>query len=355
MADGREGNQDRTIKKLLLVTNSLLLCIGSSAGPLVMRLYFIRGGHRVWLTSFLENAGFPVMFFPLAVSYIRRRRLSSAETEKPTIISMKPPVLVASVMIGILSGLDDYFYAYSLARLPVSTNALVVSTQLGFTAFFALVLVRQRFTVYSVNAVILLSIAAGILALHTSGDRPRGESTKEYVMGFVMTILAAALHGVILPLIELLYKKTKQPLTYSLVMEIQLVTTFFATLFCAVGMIVNNDFKVIPREARDFKHGEGNYYVVLVGSAILWQAFFMGAIGVIFCASSLLSGILIAVMLPVTEVLAVVFFKEKFQPEKGVSLLLSIWGFVSYFYGEIKQTTKLNSTTTEETELSRST
>ena len=66
----------------------------------------------------------------------------------------------------------------------------------------------------------------------------------------------------------------------------------------------------------------------------------MGAVGVIFCASSLLSGIVIAVLLPVTEVLAVISYREKFQAEKGVALALSLWGFVSYFYGEIKDDKK---------------
>lgn len=76
--------------------------------------------------------------------------------------------------------------------------------------------------------------------------------------------------------------------------------------------------------------------MVLVFSAIVWQGFFLGAIGIIFCASSLLSGIVIAVLLPVTEILAVIFYHEKFQAEKGVALALSLWGFVSYFYGERK-------------------
>ena len=98
--------------------------------------------------------------------------------------------------------------------------------------------------------------------------------------------------------------------------------------------------QVIPREARDYELGETKYYYVLVWSAITWQFFFLGAIGVIFCASSLLSGIIIAVFLPVTEVLAVIFYKENFQAEKGVALVLSLWGFVSYFYGEIKQERK---------------
>jgi len=99
--------------------------------------------------------------------------------------------------------------------------------------------------------------------------------------------------------------------------------------------------QVIPREARDFKLGETKYYVVLVWSAIMWQFFFLGAIGVIFCASSLLSGIIIAAFLPITEILAVIVYKEKFQAEKGVALVLSLWGFVSYFYDEIKEAKKM--------------
>ncbi|XP_027355900.1 purine permease 1-like [Abrus precatorius] len=356
MADRRVEAQDRALKRFLLIINCLLLSIGTCGGPLVMRLYFLRGGHRVWLSSFLETVGFPVMLIPLTVSYLRRRRrLSSGEPQKPKMISMKLPLFIASAFVGILTGLDDYLYAYGVARLPVSTSALIIATQLGFTAFFALLLVRQKFTAYSVNAVVLLTVGAGVLALHASGDRPNGESTKDYVSGFITTLMAAALYGFVLPLIELVYKKTKQPITYSLVMEIQFVMSLFATLFCGVGMFINNDFKAIPREARNFKHGEGNYYVVLVASAIMWQAFFLGTIGVIFCSSSLLSGILIAVFLPITEVLAVIFYKEKFQAEKGVSLLLSVWGFVSYFYGEIKQAKKMKkmNSSSVETELSQ--
>ena len=98
---------------------------------------------------------------------------------------------------------------------------------------------------------------------------------------------------------------------------------------------------MIPREANDFELGKAKYYAILCASALLWQCFFLGAIGVIFCASSLLSGVIIAALLPVTEVLAVVFYKEKFQAEKGVALVLSLWGFTSYFYGEFKVAKKL--------------
>ncbi|GKE06339.1 purine permease 1 [Tanacetum coccineum] len=254
---------------------------------------------------------------------------------------MRPRLFFAVAFIGVITGLDDYLYAYGVARLPISTSALILAPHLAFLAFFAYILVKQKFTPYSVNAVVLLTVGAGVLALHTSNDRPKGESKKEYTLGFVMTVAAGLLYGFVLPLIELTYNKAKQEITYTLVVEIQMVMCFFATAFCMIGMIANGDFKVIPREANDFELGKAKYYAILCASALLWQCFFLGAIGVIFCASSLLSGVIIAALLPVTEVLAVVFYKEKFQAEKGVALVLSLWGFTSYFYGEFKVEKKL--------------
>lgn len=230
------------MKKALLVLNSILLSIGTSGGPLVMRLYFIHGGKRVWLSAFLETAGFPLMLPPLAAAYIYRRR-QSKKTSSAAVISMKPRLFLAAAVIGTLTGVDDYLYAYGVARLPISTSALIIASQLAFTAVFAFLLVRQKFTAYSINAVVLLTAAAGVLAMHASGDRPAGESFKQYVVGFVMTLGAAALYGFVLPLTELVYKKTKQ-ITYSLVMEFQFVMCFFASLVCCIGMIIDNDFKV---------------------------------------------------------------------------------------------------------------
>ncbi|XP_057773032.1 purine permease 3-like [Salvia miltiorrhiza] len=332
-----EENQSSSaaaMKKVYLIINCLILAVGNCGGPLIMRLYFVRGGKRIWFSSWLETGGWPVTLIPLLVAYTRRRGTDTR------LFFMRPRVFAAAAVIGTMTGLDDYMFAYGVARLPVSTSSLLIATQLAFTAAFAFVLVRQRFTAYTVNSVVLLTLGAVVLGLHTSGDRPEGESNREYLMGFFLTLLAAGLYGLILPLIELTYKRANQPLTYTLVMEIQLVMCFFATAFCTVGMIVNKDFQAISREAKAFELGETRYYVVAVCSAIIWQCFFLGAIGVIYYSSSLLSGIVITVLLPATEVLAVIFYHERFQAEKGISLFLSLWGFVSYFYGDIKHNKK---------------
>ncbi|KAL7140097.1 hypothetical protein ABFS83_09G098400 [Erythranthe nasuta] len=329
------------MKRVFLIINCIILAVGNCGGPLIMRLYFVHGGKRIWFSSWLETGGWPIILAPLLVSYTRRRRSATA-SGKAELFVMKPRVFLAAAVIGVLTGFDDYLYAYGVAKLPVSTSALIVASQLAFTAVFAFLMVKQEFTAYSVNAVVLLTLGAVVLGLHTSGDRPEGESSKEYMLGFFLTVAAAALYGFILPAVELTYKKAKQAVSYTLVLEMQLVMCVFATSFCTIGMLVNNDFQAIAREARAYELGETKYYIVVVWSAIVWQCFFLGAIGVIFYSSSLLSGIVITVLLPATEILAIIFYHEKFQAEKGLSLFLSLWGFISYFYGEMKKNKNKN-------------
>ncbi|XVF01528.1 hypothetical protein REPUB_Repub04eG0096600 [Reevesia pubescens] len=327
----REEKMSKGLKRLLLVLNCFMLGLGNVGGPLMMRLYFLKGGKGVWISSCLETSGWPFIILPLIVSYFYRRRKEGPPTK---IFFIKPPTFIASVVLGVLTGVDDFLYAFGVARLPISTTALIISTQLAFTAGFAFLLVKQKFTSFTINAIFLLTIGAVVLALHTSSDRPANESKQQYFLGFFMTLGASALYGFVLPAIELTYKKAKQTITYSLVMEMQMVMSFSATAFCTIGMLFHKDFQAIPREASEFELGQSTYYVVLVFNAVLWQCFFMGAVGVIFCGSSLLSGILIAALLPVTECLAVLFYHEKFQVEKALSLVLSLWGSVYYFYGE---------------------
>lgn len=59
-----------------------------------------------------------------------------------------------------------------------------------------------------------------------------------------MSLGASALYGFVLPLMELTCRKSKQVITYTRVMEMQLVISFFATAFCTIGMLINHDFMV---------------------------------------------------------------------------------------------------------------
>ncbi|CAN1141721.1 Purine permease 3 [Linum perenne] len=336
-SEKKEGSgMSKSMKKTLLLVNCVILSLGSAIGPLVLRLYFVKGATGVWIPAGLETAGWPIIIFPLIASYIYRRGRNGPKMTRVSFITWR--LALASAVLGILTGLDDFLYASGVNYLPVSTSALVIASQLAFTACFAFLLVRQSFTAFSVNAIVLLCMGSGVLALNTSSDRPPHVTSAQYFKGFFMTVGAAVLYGFVLPAVEFTYKKADQSITYTLVLEMQMVISFFATSFNVVGMIIHKEIQEMPREAAKFElGGKVGYCLVLVAVALVWQCFFLGAVGVVSCGSSLLSGVLIATFLPITEILAVFIYNEQFGPQKAVALVLSLWGFVSYFYGEYKQ------------------
>jgi drug/metabolite transporter (DMT)-like permease len=239
--DGAGNNNKSRLMVFLTILNITFCAFGMTGGPLLARLYFIKGGTREWLTSFLQTAGFPILLFPMYLSYLNRRRHDPA----PRFFLSTWRLFLACAVLGLLTGVDDYLYAYGLSFLPASTSSLLASTQLVFTALFAFLIVKQRFTPFSLNSVALMTVGAVMLGLHASSDRPSGETNADYYKGFFLTLGCAALYGLILPLIELTYRKVNQQITYSLVIEMQLVMGAFATLFCAIGMIFAKDFQVL--------------------------------------------------------------------------------------------------------------
>lgn len=230
------------MKKLIfLIFNIIMLSIGNCGGPLISRLYFIHGGQRIWIPSVLQTVGCPVILIPLAIAYFQRRKIQGPEAK---IVFITRQEFIASAGVGIIVGLDGYLNSWGPAKLPVSTSTLINATQLAFTALFAVLIVKQKLTAYSTNSVVLLIAGAATLALRANGDRPAGESAKDYMLGFVMTFVGAVLYGLMLPLIELIYMKSKQAVTYITVLEIQMVLGISATVFCTIGMIINKDFQV---------------------------------------------------------------------------------------------------------------
>ncbi|CAA7395145.1 unnamed protein product [Spirodela intermedia] len=313
----------------LLVVNFILTILGAAA-PFLLRLYFLRGGRSLWLSSLVQVGGWPLLLIPLAVSFLRRGPGGGGAT----LMSFSFAATFAG--IGVLIGVDSYMYAVSSSLLPASTNSILSSTQLAFVAVFSFLIVRQRFTACSTNAVVVLTLGAAVLAVQApAGDRPAGESTSKYAVGFATSLGAAALYALTLPLTELMYRKFREEVTYRMVVEVQLLVSALASAVCIVGMLVNGDFQAVGREARESEMGEAKFYVVLVGGAAAWQAFSLGLMGTVACSSSLFASVVLALLLPVSEIAAVLLFHERFDGRKGVALALSLWGFASFCYGEL--------------------
>lgn len=328
-----EQHQNKKRMKLFLVfLNCMLMAIGQVAGPLLMRIYYLHGGKSNWLGAWLLTAGFPILIIPISISYIRARAREQAGR-----LLVTKWLFGASAILGVLLGLDSYLYSFGMSYLPVSVSSLLGSSQLAFTAIFAYIVVKHKFTHYSINAVVLMTFGSLILGFHMNGDKPRGEPKGKYILGFFMTIGGAALHGFLMPALEFTYLKAGKAITFDLVLQVQFLISMFATLFCSIPMIINKDFQDISKEAAEFGLGETKYYTILLIAAIVLQFLVIGSLGVIFSSTSLLGGLVSSLLVPVQQAFAVIFLKEVFNAEKGMALAMCLWGFASYLYGEYQK------------------
>ncbi|XP_026395917.1 purine permease 3-like [Papaver somniferum] len=285
-----DGNPKPHIEKpiktknwLMIIINCAFAICGAIGGPLLMRLYYLHGGNRIWLSSFIASAGFPILIFPLMFLFIRSK--SSADKISSS-FWMEHKLFLWGAILGILYGLVTFMYALGLSYIP------------------------QKFTAFIINAVVVTTLGSVLLGVNANGDRPIGVSKAQYCLGFLTTLAAAALLGLMMPLIELAYTKATKNITCSILLQFQFILSVFSTIVCVIGMLVNKDFQAIPREANDFGLGKANYYIIMVVTAITWQLSGVGTMGVIFYASALFNGILGSVLIPLTGIVAVIFYHE---------------------------------------------
>ncbi|KAI3863370.1 hypothetical protein MKX03_023310 [Papaver bracteatum] len=331
--DLKINKQSLMAKWGLLVLFCIFSAVGYIGAPLILRVYFLHGGRRKWLSSALQTTGFPILLLPLAILHAKRDRAVPRAN-----FFASPKLFLSSIFVGILLGLSSFLYTYGLSFLPVSTSSILISTQLIFTSLFARIMVQQKFSPFSINAIVVMTLGSILLGVGNIGDRPEGVTSLQYLLGFFLSIGAALLLGFILPCTEVAYAKANKVMTFPIVLQYQFCMAFSATVFSIIGMVVNKDFPAIQKEASEFGLGRMKYYLVLVSSAMVSQFYYIGTLGIIFCTTSLFAGVVSAVLLPLTEIAAVIVFHEKFTGVKGMALALGVWGFFSYFYGSYKET-----------------
>ncbi|KAI3845808.1 hypothetical protein MKX03_020305 [Papaver bracteatum] len=326
---------------LIICINCAIVFCGVIGSPLLLRLYFLHGGSRKWLSSWIQTAGFPVLIIPLIFLYIRSELFATRNNDDVSSFFMEPRLFLASAAIGILYGVVNFMYALGLSNIPVSTSSILCATQLCFNAFFAWLIVKQKFTALIINAIVIMTLGSVLLGINSDGDRPVGVSKDHYLIGFLMTLGSAALSGVIMPMIQLAFSKAARSITYSTLLQFQITLAISANALNIIGMLINKDFQAIHREANEYELGKTKYYIILFFTAFTFQLMTMGVLGVILCTSALFNGIFISALIPFTQVAAVIFYHEKFTGLKGMSLALCLWGFCSYFYGEYKMLHKV--------------
>ncbi|KAL4580143.1 hypothetical protein LXL04_016324 [Taraxacum kok-saghyz] len=321
----------------------IFLISGQATATLLGRLYYDEGGNSKWISTFVQSAGFPIL---IPLLFFFQPTTTSAATPPP------PPtttLLLLYIFFGLILTGDNLMYSYGLQYLPVSTYSLICATQLAFNAVFSFLFNSQKFTALIINSLVLLTISASLLAVHSDSDNPSKISKAKYVIGFLCTLGASATYSLYLSLLQLSFEKVIKSENFRVVLELQIYPSFVATCGCVVGLFASGEWDTLRKEARDYGKGSVSYVMTLTWIAIAWQICSVGLLGLISEVSSLFSNVISTFGLPVVPVLAVVFFGDKMDGVKAISLVLAIWGSGSYVYQHYLDDLKLKKDVKERT------
>lgn len=308
---------------------AVLLLAGQSAATLLGRLYYDKGGNSKWMATLVQSAGFPVLLPLLCISFPPPGPPPAA----PALAEPPSPSALAGLYLafGLLLAADNMMYSYGLLYLPVSTYSLLCATQLAFNGVFSFFLNAQKFTPFVLNSLVLLTLSASLLAVHedaAEGPPPGGK----YAVGFLCTLGASAAYSLYLSLVQLAFEKVLKSETFSSFLGMQIYPSLVATCACVAGLFASGEWRGLREEAAEYEEGKASYAMTLAWTAVAWQVSSVGMLGLISEVSSLFSNVISALALPLVPVLAVAFFHDRMDGAKVTSMLLAIWGFLSYIY-----------------------
>lgn len=309
----------------LLLVNYFCLFVGSVSSALLSKFYFNHKGSSKWLSTWVQSAGFPLLVIPIYLPFLLKC------TERRPFTSFTPKILILSILIGLMLGLNNLLFSWGNSYLPVSTSSLLLSSQLIFNLILSVIIVKQKITFSNLNCVILLTLSSVLLALASSNDKPTGLTRGKYFIGFFSTIGAGFLFALYLPVMEMIYKKVY---CFQMVIEMQLVMEVAATALASVGMVWDGGISKIKTESRQvFDGGPTVYWVTVFFNVLTWQLCFMGTAGMVFLTSSLTGGVCMTALMVMNVLGGVLVYGDEFGGKKAVSTVLCAWGFSSYVYG----------------------
>uniref|UniRef100_A0A2P2KNH2 Probable purine permease n=1 Tax=Rhizophora mucronata TaxID=61149 RepID=A0A2P2KNH2_RHIMU len=306
----------------------LFVLFGQSATILMARLYYSKGGKSKWMVTLAQLTGFPVL-----IPYY-----SILPSENPTTDSLhrRLPLtsLLASIYIlfGIFLAANTMMYSVGILYLPIHTFLFLCAFQMTFTAFFSSYLHLQSFSSSKIVSPFLLSTPSILLVFGSDSAKPGGVPNGNYAAAFTCTIVASAGYGLLLSLMQLSIRKVLKRETCKVILEMIICQSLIATIVVIMGLFVSGEWRGLKREMEEFKLGKLSYVMTLAQAAIASQIFNIGALGLTFEVSSFFSNVISGFGLPIVSVLAVIFFEDEMDGIKVVSMVLAMWGFVSYVY-----------------------
>ncbi|KAL3833606.1 hypothetical protein ACJIZ3_008342 [Penstemon smallii] len=301
---------------LQMAVYTFFVLSGQSVGTLLGRVYFNNGGNSKWMASLVQVVGFPILF---PFQYITATTEQNHNEQNSN--ELFPRLLIAIYFcLGAFVAGNCMLYTIGLQYLPVTTFTLICVTQLGFNALFSFFLNAQKLTPYIINSIMLLTISSILLVFQTDSGESNKSSKRKFVIGFLCTLGASAGYALGLSLTQLAIHKVIKKESISAILDVAIYQSMVASFVIVIGLFISGEWKKLGKEMEGFELGNVSY------------VFSVGCVGLIFKVSSLFSNVINILGVPLTPILAAIFLHDKLTGLKAVSMVLAIWGFVSYAY-----------------------
>lgn len=314
---------------LRIAVYATLALLGQSATTLLGRLYYENGGKSKWMATLVQVAGFPILLPYYHISAPKDL------TENSFYHQNQPSKLVLTlvyVSLGQLVTLNCYLNSAGLWFLPVSTYSLICSSQLAFNAIFSYFLNSLKITPYIINSLVLLTISSALLVFQDESPDSTQISNKKYVIGFIFTVAASAGVGLGLSLTQFAFKNVIKRENFKVIIDMIVYLSLVATCASLVGLFASGEWKGLKKEIEGYETGKAAYILNLAFTAIISQLVTLGCTGLVFEVSSLFSNAISVLGQHIVPILAVMVFQDKMHGIKVISMVLAVWGFISYVY-----------------------
>nr|GMD11598.1 probable purine permease 9 [Ipomoea batatas] len=324
---------------LEISAHSVFVLVGQTVATILGRVYYERGGNSKWMGTLVQVAGFPIL-----IPFLFIKTAPAAADNGDAAASRTKPLsclfrAAAYLLFGMLIAGSSLLYSVGMEYLTVSTFTLISASQLGFNALFAFFMNVQKITPLIINSIFLLTISSVLLFFQPPDRRQSQENQstarkKHFIIGCICTLIGSALFGLTLALGQFIINKYFNKPTLRDLLNFIITQSLIATCAVVVGLFASGEWRTLGTEMRGFQLGEMSYVMTLVWAAVCWEMFTVGVLGLLLKVSGLFANVLIMLSVPVVPAAAVVVLHDQISGVKVISMVLAVWGFLSFAYEE---------------------
>ncbi|XP_015066239.1 probable purine permease 10 isoform X3 [Solanum pennellii] len=290
---------------------------GQAAGTLLGRVYYEQGGKIRWIATLAQTAGFPILLPFIFYSETKN------QNEQPVNASVFVGASVY-IFLGLFQVVNSMSFTVGVQYLPASTYSLISGTQLAFNAITSFFLNGHKVTAIILNSVVVLSFSSSaVIFQNETGDS--GEiSQKSLLIGFAVTTFGSLGYALQFSLTELAFQKVFKSSTLKEVTKMSFFIGFFVTIASLIGLFASGNWNDLEKEIGEYRRGKSSYFINLICTAISWQLYAVGSVGLVYKASALFSNVIINLGSSIVPIFAMLFLKDRMNGLKVFSLLLGL-------------------------------